>query len=172
MELGPNWAAVLWRASFRLATEIPIQVHATFRANEHRGTNLGCPDRAVLYQGLLKDVPGDLSDGLLHYRLFRPNAMNFQASRARTAAKNTIPHALNCRAPRPFGTDGSSPACVRSRPRSVELPCAGPRPCVSRHKVRSFQMETSFAAAGATCILELPDRGAPNQSQVAQNWYG
>jgi hypothetical protein len=51
---GPIWIAVLWRASFRLATEIPVQVHRTFRANEHRGTNLGRPNRAVLKQGQLK----------------------------------------------------------------------------------------------------------------------
>jgi len=40
---GPIWIAVLWRASFRLATEIPVQAHGAFGANEHRSTNLGCP---------------------------------------------------------------------------------------------------------------------------------
>jgi hypothetical protein len=45
---GPIWIAVLWRASFRLATEIPVQAHGNFHANEHRGTNLGCPTERFL----------------------------------------------------------------------------------------------------------------------------
>jgi hypothetical protein len=60
---NPLWIAVHSWASFRLATETPVQVHGTFRANEHRGTNLGCLDRAVLKQGQLK-AADDSGDGL------------------------------------------------------------------------------------------------------------
>src|ERR1700730_11049616 len=45
-----------------------------------------------------ESAPGDSGDGRFHYRLSRPNAMNFQASHARAQAKTTFPHAVNCRA--------------------------------------------------------------------------
>jgi hypothetical protein len=97
---NPLWIAVHSWASFRLATETPVQVHGTFRANEHRGTNLGCLDRAVLKQGQLK-AADDSGDGL-HYRLSRLDATNFQASLVRAPAIASIPRALNCRASCPI----------------------------------------------------------------------
>src|ERR1700730_14007425 len=51
----------------------------------------------------------DSGDGLLHYRLSRPNAMNFQASHPRAPAKTTIPRALNCRACARFEFDARLP---------------------------------------------------------------
>jgi hypothetical protein len=58
------------------------------------------PDRFLTR--IAESAADDSGDGLLHYRLSRRDAMNFQASHARAPAKTTNPRALNCRASCPI----------------------------------------------------------------------
>src|ERR1700682_3930170 len=101
MEQGPIWIACFGGRVFALQLKYP-----TARTGLFARTNIAARTLDALTERFLtrtaESAADDSGDGLLHYRLSRPNAMNFQASHPRAPAKTTIPRALNCRASCPI----------------------------------------------------------------------
>ena len=149
--LGPNWAAVLWRASLRLATEIPIQVHAT-SARTNVAARPFDARPAVIYQGLLKACPAIQATAC--FTIAYSSERNELRARADSSEKRNFACAELPR-PAPVWNGWKQPRLRPSGREAWTYPAQDRGLALVGTRFALVPMETSFAAAGATSILEL-----------------